>query len=251
MPRDISPVGGEFTVFGVDDSVNPPVSFQYRNAMQFDLGKNPPERTLWRPQWPAGLLVNPILKLDFSLGQLAGDLRAVGGLGSVGNPRPGLARIDEGNGAVPEQAVRGFEGIVRTLACALGGDAVGGDFRSVEDSPHFGIAVFTGAGGVLDTRDPGLNSGVFDIPPIGNTVYVAGGFTRVGSVLDRAGAQPGWATTMMQYLDRIVVGGTFSAVGGEYNDPSHRNNNYLNDNFPPAGGLIELPPRPQTDGACA
>lgn len=255
-------VAGQFNISGVDQSG---ARVSYVNAMQFDLGRNPPQQTFWRPLWPTGQSVNPIWNLEFAVGDLSGDLRAVGGDFSV-TPRVGLARVGAVDGVVPAESVRNFNGRVYSFAGALGGDAVAGDFTSVEEITRRGLVLFTGTNGTIDTWDPNFIGAVNEILPIGKVAYVAGGFTSVGGQTDRtglaaftndsnrtltgwgpilgtrAGSLPGSAATMLQYLDRIVIGGSFSTVGGTYNDALHRNSNYITINSQSAGGLIELPP---------
>jgi Domain of unknown function (DUF5122) beta-propeller len=157
-----------------------------------------------------------------------------------GVQRKNLAKLDLASGDPDATWAAHTDGAVNSIVGDNAGSIyVGGLFKSVEGMTRWGLAkVGTSSAGVVDpdwapeARDPSVYRLLFD--PVGNHVYVAGGFYRLGgnSLIEQLGRVSATGTgavdaqwipvltgpfVLSLYLDPsgwLYFGGDFSVVGG-------------------------------------
>lgn len=159
----------------------------------------------------------------------SGDKLYVGGafLGVFPNTGGGVV-VDRRSGAKRRENPRVAGWVNTAIPDGSGGWFIGGAISGVGGLPRSGVARIDGAARVSDW-DPWCEGQVFALARKGDVVYVAGDFTRVGSlarhhlaaidantgvVRDWAPSPSGPVYSLLVRGDTIFVGGQFDSIGG-------------------------------------
>jgi len=179
--------------------------------------------------WAPAVNANPV---DFAI--IGGTLYMGGNFTTVdGSARPMLAAFDLGTGALLPFALDADSGTSDTVNALAAGPSgtliIGGQFSTLNGSPHACLAQVDAGTGVATAWNPDLDGTVYTVAASGTTVYAGGDFSAAGAdphaflvKLDVASstaapwdpAVSGNVQTLNVSGGTLFAGGAFGTVGG-------------------------------------